>query len=55
MINKISIIGGGVIGTGWIIRCLAHNKQVIVFDKNDKLKKNLILKILNMSLQLKKL
>ena len=35
MIKKIAVIGTGVIGTGWIIRCLAHNKKVIVFDKDN--------------------
>ena len=28
MIKKIAVIGTGVIGTGWIIRCLAHNFKV---------------------------
>ncbi len=45
MIKKISVIGTGVIGTGWIIRCLAHNKKVVAFDKNIKLKKKLIAEI----------
>ncbi len=45
MIKKVSIIGTGVIGTGWIIRCLAHNKKVIAFDKEIKLKKKLIVEI----------
>jgi carnitine 3-dehydrogenase len=40
--KKIAIIGTGVIGTGWIIRCLAHNKVVYAFDKDLKLKKNLV-------------
>ena len=44
-IKKVAIIGTGVIGTGWIIRCLAHNKIVYAFDKDIKLKKNLILEI----------
>ncbi len=39
---NVSVIGTGVIGTGWIIRCLAHNKKVIAFDKDIKLKKKLI-------------
>ena len=26
-IKNVSVIGTGVIGTGWIIRCLAHNKK----------------------------
>jgi len=45
MIKKVSVIGTGVIGTGWIIRCLAHNKKVVAFDKNIKLKKKLIIEI----------
>ena len=45
MIKKVSIIGTGVIGTGWIIRCLAHNKKVIAFDKDIKLKKKLTVEI----------
>ena len=45
MIKKVSIIGTGVIGTGWIIRCLAHNKKVTAFDKDIKLKKKLIIEI----------
>ena len=44
-INKVAVIGTGVIGVGWIIRCLAHNKIVYAFDKDIKLKKNLILEI----------
>jgi 3-hydroxyacyl-CoA dehydrogenase len=31
-INKIAVIGTGVIGIGWIIRMLAHNKKVTAFD-----------------------
>ena len=45
MIKKIAVIGTGVIGTGWIIRCLAHNKKVIAFDKDLKLEKKLIIEI----------
>jgi len=37
-INKIAVIGTGVIGTGWIIRMLAHNKKVTAFDLNIKQK-----------------
>ena len=44
-IKKIAVIGTGVIGTGWIIRCLAHNKIVHAYDKDIKLKKNLIIEI----------
>ena len=42
-IKKVAIIGTGVIGAGWIIRCLAHNKIVYAFDRDLKLKKGLIL------------
>ena len=45
--KKIAIIGAGIIGTGWVIRLLAHNKNVIVYDKNPKLKKKIILEIKN--------
>ena len=38
-INKVTVIGTGVIGAGWIIRCLVHNKKVVAFDKDLKLKK----------------
>ena len=44
-IKKVAIIGTGVIGAGWIIRCLAYNKIVYAFDKDLKLKKNLITEI----------
>jgi len=44
-INKIAVIGMGVIGTGWIIRMLAHNKKVIAFDLNLKQKSILIKEI----------
>ena len=45
MIKKIAVIGTGVIGTGWIVRCLAHNKNVIAYDKDLKLEKKLISEI----------
>ena len=44
-INTVAVIGTGVIGTGWIIRCLVHNKVVHAYDKDPKLKKNLIAEI----------
>ena len=44
-INKVAVIGTGVIGAGWIIRCLAHNKIVHAYDKDIKLRKNLITEI----------
>ena len=44
-ITKVAVIGTGVIGAGWIIRTLAHNKKVTAFDKDIKLKKKLIKEI----------
>ncbi len=44
-IKKVAVIGTGVIGSGWIIRCLAHNKIVYAFDKDPKLKNSLIKEI----------
>ena len=44
-IKKVAVVGTGVIGVGWIIRCLAHNKIVNAFDKDLKLKKNLVKEI----------
>ena len=35
-IEKIAIIGTGVIGTGWSLRFLANNKEVCVFDTSTK-------------------
>jgi len=45
MIKKVSVIGTGVVGAGWIVRCLAHNKKVTAYDKDIKLKKKLISEI----------
>ena len=44
-IKKVAIIGTGVIGAGWIIRCLAHNKIVYAFDRDLKLKKLQLLEL----------
>ena len=44
-IKNVAVIGTGVIGTGWIIRCLAHNKIVNAFDKDLKLKTSLVTEI----------
>ena len=44
-IKNVAVIGAGVIGAGWIIRCLAHNKIVSAYDKDLKLKKSLIIEI----------
>ena len=45
MIKKIAVIGTGVIGTGWIIRFLAHDKKVIAYDKNLNSDKKIIAEI----------
>ena len=45
MIKKIAVIGTGVIGAGWIIRFLAHNKKVIAYDKDLRLKNKIITEI----------
>ena len=39
MIKKIAVIGTGVIGSGWIIRFLAHDKKIIAYDKDIRSKK----------------
>ncbi len=55
MIKKIAVIGTGVIGTGWIIRCLAHNFKVVAYDKDPKLKTKIIEEIRRASPFVKKL
>ena len=45
MINKIAVIGAGVIGSGWVVRFLAHNKKVIVYDTDPNLRKKVILEV----------
>jgi len=44
-IKDVAVIGTGVIGTGWIIRCLAHGKRVRAYDINLKNKDDLIKEI----------
>ena len=44
-IKKVAVIGTGVIGAGWIIRCLAHNKIVYAFDEDLRLKNKLLAEI----------
>ncbi len=41
-LKSIAIVGTGVIGTGWIIRCLAHNKKVYAYDSK-KISKNILI------------
>ena len=45
MINKIAVIGAGVIGSGWVVRFLAHNKKVIVYDTDPNLRKKILLEV----------
>ena len=45
MIKKIAVIGCGVIGKGWIIRFLAHNKHVIAYDPDKNLEKEIVKEI----------
>ena len=44
-IKKVAVVGTGVIGAGWIIRFLAHDKIVYAYDKDKKLEKKLIQEI----------
>ena len=37
-INNITVIGTGVIGTGWVLRFLAFNKRVTAYDPSNKQK-----------------
>ena len=48
-IRKVAIIGTGVIGSGWVIRLLAKNKIVYVYDPNNKQNKFLINEIKRIS------
>ena len=41
-INKIAIIGTGVIGTGWTLRLLAKKKEIYVYEPSIKQKKFLL-------------
>ncbi len=55
MIKKIAVIGTGVIGIGWIARCLAHNKKVIAYDKDFKIEKKIFIELKRASPYIKKL
>ena len=44
-LKNVAVVGTGVIGTGWIIRCIAHGIKVKAYDINIKYKKNLIKEI----------
>ena len=53
-INKIAVIGTGVIGTGWILRFLFSKKDIKIFDPSDKQKKFLLNELKRTSPLLKK-
>ena len=38
LIEKVAVIGTGVIGTGWIIRFLFNKKKINIYDPNLKQK-----------------
>ena len=54
-IKTVGIVGTGVIGTGWIIRNLAHNKIVHAYDQNKNLKNYVVKEIKRTSKSIKKL
>ena len=54
-IKTVGIIGTGVIGTGWIIRNLAHNKIVHAYDQNKNLKSYVLKEIKRTSKSIKKI
>ncbi len=53
-IQRIAIIGSGVIGSGWVIRLIAKKKTVNVFEPNSSQKKFLIEEIKRTSKNIKK-
>ncbi|MBD1147727.1 L-carnitine dehydrogenase [Pelagibacterales bacterium SAG-MED31] len=53
-INKIAVVGTGVIGTGWILRFLFNKKHIKIFDPSDKQKKFLLDELKRTSPLLKK-
>ena len=53
-IKTVGIVGTGVIGTGWIIRNLAHNKIVHAYDQNKNLKNYVLKEIKRTSKSIKK-
>ena len=53
-INKIAVVGTGVIGAGWIIRFLFNKKKIKIFDPSEKQKKFLLDELKRTSPLLKK-
>ncbi len=45
MIQNVAVIGTGVIGTGWALRCLANGRRVEAFDPNPDFKARLAAEI----------
>ena len=41
MIQSVAVIGTGVIGTGWALRCLASGRRVEAFDPSPNFKARL--------------
>ena len=39
MVKRIAVIGTGVIGAGWIARCLALNNKVIAYKTHQNIYK----------------
>ena len=54
LIEKVAVIGTGVIGTGWIIRFLFNKKKINIYDPNTKQKEFLIKEIKRVKPILKK-
>ena len=54
-INKVAVIGTGVIGTGWVIRFLYNKKIINIYDPNIKQKKFLLKEIKRVAPILKKI
>ena len=53
-INKIAVIGTGVIGSGWTIRFLAKNKEVYLYEPNISQQKYLLNEIKRTTKSVKK-
>ena len=54
-IKNVAVIGTGVIGIGWIIRCLAHGKKVKAYDLKTKSRSKVLKEIKRTSQYVKKM
>ena len=54
-IKNVAVIGTGVIGIGWIIRCLAHGKKVKAYDLKKKSRIKVLKEIKRSSQYVKKM